>query len=417
MVLDRSRSLGLVSALALALALGCTSKKTEETIAATGGGSGFVIEAGSTGGSGIDPNYCNGLLSAQTCSQTNLQADVRTVNMLLVIDESGSMKQHPAPTDPNTKWGEMTQALQGALPDYANDINFGLLLFPYKQGGVDTTNVQASCTLEVGANSWDVNVPINAGTQNMDLVTQAVATAIPAGGTPTANALSRAYAYYTQGDGKSLKGSKWVLLATDGGPNCDSSIQCQAETCTMNLDGQCGSANINCCDVNANPDANLSCLDEAEVLKQIELLKKVDVQTYVIGIPGSEAYATTLDKMATAGGVPNPNGGAHQYYQVSANNALQGLKDALNGIITQLVKTCDITLNSTPSNPSAVLAVQDCNLIPQLTPATMDGGTGGFYIDYNQSPAHLVLAGSYCDRIMTVGANRLDIIVGCVGPN
>lgn len=424
MVLDRNRSLGVISALALAVAYGCSSKTSNDTVPATGGGGGYVVDAGASGGSGsgIDPNYCNGLLSGQTCSQTNLQADVRTVNMLLVVDESGSMNQPPIAGGTTTKWSEMTQALQGVLPDYVNDINFGLLLFPFKDGGMSTSTIQDSCTFEVGG-PLDVNVPIAAGTQNLDTVTQAVANATPAGGTPTAAALTRALAYFTQGAGKTLKGSKWVLLATDGGPNCDSSITCGADTCTQNLDGNCGSPTgpvFNCCDTSStgsNPQANLSCLDEAAVLTQIEALKKADVQTYVIGIPGSEAYASTLDKMAVAGGVPNPNGGAHQYYAVSANNALDDLKNALNGIITQLVKTCDITLNTTPSNPSTVQAVQDCNLIPQLTPSTMDGGVGGFYIDYNQSPAHLVLTGSYCNTIMTVGANRLDVIEGCYNPN
>ncbi len=425
MLFDRSRSLGVISAMALAVALGCSSKNSDTQGSTGTGGSGYCVgqcgpDAGSTGGAntGLDPNYCNGLLSGQTCSQTNLQADVRTVNMLLVLDESGSMKFSPSAADPNTKWTEMTQALQGVLPAYANDIDFGLLLYPYDKNGLDPNNAQSSCALDLDGNSWDVHVPIAHGTQNLDLVTQTVVTAQPAGGTPTANALSRAYAYYTQGAGRDLKGSKWVLLATDGGPNCNSQITCGAEACTMNLDGKCGSASLNCCDpVATNGAGNLSCLDDAAVVKQIELLKKAEIQTYVIGIPGSEAYAGTLDKMAIAGGAPNPNGGAHQYYAVSANNALQDLKDALNGIITQLVKTCDITLSSTPTNQSAVQAVADCDLIPPVTPGSLDAGAGGFYIDYGQSPAHLVLTGSYCDRIMTLGANRLDVIVGCVGPN
>lgn len=425
-------SLGLVSALALSVAFGCSSKKSDDTGGT--GGAGFVCTGSScTGDSGpggssgttLLPNYCNGLLSGQTCSQTNLQSDVRTVQMLLVIDESGSMHDPPSATDPQTKWAEMTQALSATLPTYQDNINFGLELFPYDPNGIDITSPSSSCNVPSGDPNVAVNVPIAAGASNLTAITQFVAGQTPAGGTPTAKALAQAYAYFTQGDGKALPGSKWILLATDGGPNCNSSLSCGPDTCTQNLDGKCGDGtdpNLNCCDTStasgAAAQANLSCLDQQAVVTQITQLKAAGVQTYVIGIPGSEAYATTLDAMANAGGVPNTSG-AHAYYAVSGSNALTDLQTALNTIITQLVKTCDVKLNDSPLDLSKVQTVMDCQLVPALPnnkpPAADSGVQDGFYIDYSQSPAHVVLTGTYCNRIMTVGATHLDVIEGCIG--
>ena len=41
---------------------------------------------------------------------------------------------------------------------------------------------------------------------------------------------ARAYDYFTTGAGKSLSGDRFVLLATDGGPNCNPSLTCTTAT-------------------------------------------------------------------------------------------------------------------------------------------------------------------------------------------
>jgi hypothetical protein len=440
MYLDRSRSVSFISVLALIVAWGCSSKKADSG-ADNGvgtGGSGYCppgtpgcgaggagTDSGSTGGtSTLGTDYCGGILSGQVCGQTSVQADVRNVNMLLVIDESGSMTKPPSKTDTRTKWAEMNLALSGALPTFQDDINFGLLLFPYNPAGIDpnTATFQQLCAVPDGATA--INVGIASGADNLRLILNTVQGQTPVGGTPTANALLQAYKYFTQGDGKALKGSKWILLATDGGPNCNSSLTCDAAHCTPNREGDCqnGSMTANCCDIStaqlAALNENMSCLDDQAVFDQITNLAGVGVGTYVIGIPGSEVYAATLNEMAKRGGVPNPAGatGGSYYYAVSATNTVGDLQTALDGIITQLVKTCDIKLNQSPNDPSTVQVVKDCVLVPQIpgnTPAPVDGGVDGFYINYDENPAHLILTGSYCQSIMTAGANQVSIVEGC----
>src|SRR5664279_2820192 len=161
-------SLVLTSAAVLGLVVaGCSSKSTDT---GGGGGAGNSSNAGgaghgtgganaaATGGKVATSNtgganasvgggtafnslaYCNGLFNGQSCGQTQVQADVRTVNMLLVLDESGSMNEKASPSDVLSKWGIMKVALSNALALVQNDINFGLLLYPYDPNGIDTSS-------------------------------------------------------------------------------------------------------------------------------------------------------------------------------------------------------------------------------------------------------------------------------------
>ncbi len=415
MKLDRISSLNLVSVVALTIS-GCASKTVGSNDGI--GGASFQTDGGSN--APFDPNtYCNGLFKNQSCAATIKRADLKIVNMLLVIDESGSMNAKASSTAANTKWADMKQALSTALTSVQDSINFGLKLFPYDPNGIGT-DIQSSCAVPTGPD--DVNVDIAPGTTNLQKIIDLVNAQTPGGGTPTTSALTQAYAYFTQGKGKDLEGSKWVLLATDGGPNCNSAITCTKETCTQNMDLTCAggiaTTTVNCCDTTGQPNANMSCLDDVAVVKQIATLAGVGVGTYVIGIPGSEAYAATLNKMAQAGGVPNKNGtNGELYYAVSAANPLGDLTKAFEDITSKFVKSCDITLSSSPRDPTLVQVAKDCELIPMLPGnKPTEAGADGFFVDYGSNPAHLMLTGRYCDNISTVGATTLDVIEGCIPP-
>src|SRR6185369_9103602 len=103
----------------------------------------------------------------------------------------------------------------------------------YPYSGKSGAMLSNSCEMPTGA---AVVVPVQAGTKAAPLILAALDANPPEGGTPTAAALARALAYYTTGAGKTLKGEKYVLLATDGGPNCNADLTCAAATCTVNLD-------------------------------------------------------------------------------------------------------------------------------------------------------------------------------------
>jgi hypothetical protein len=51
-------------------------------------------------------------------------------------------------------------------------------------------------------------------------------------------------------------------------------------------------------------------------------------------------------------------------------------------------------------------------MLPNNIAASDGGFQNGFYINYSQNPAHLVLSGTYCTDYMA-GTSRLDMIEGC----
>jgi len=439
MHLDRMKTLSFISA--LTLAYGCASKNNGDDTgagggysAATGGASSNAGGSTSLGGSdAIPPGYCNDMLAGLNCGQTRLEENVRVVNMLLVLDQSGSMNKPSSSAATASKWVEMKSALSGAMKPVAEDINFGLLLFPYSGNiaapGVDPNSVDPVVTCQVPTGTdpnpavavgIDLAVNPGDGLNKLNAILDVVGNSTPAGGTPTAVALEQAFSYFTEGAGSTLPGTKWVLLATDGGPNCNQDLACNAASCTQNIDCTCGNGDCNtaqnCCAPSGKTNYGFLCLDDAAVVQEIQKLATSQIKTFVVGIPGTDQYAVTLNQMANAGMMVNPNPvNGESYYAVSTTDSLKGLQDTFSTITTQLLKSCDVELQETPQSVDRVIVAIDCVKVPSVPPGTPStGGQSGFYIDYRtDGPAHLQLTGSYCDQISTLGAKHLDVITGC----
>jgi hypothetical protein len=196
------------------------------------------------------------------------------------------------------------------------------------------------------------------------------------------------------------------MLATDGGPNCNANLpaMCGTDRCTTNLDGTCNSGG-NCCEQN---NLKQLCLDDQSVLEQVTKLKDANVPTFVIGIPGTEAYAGFLDPIAEAGGRPAPAGSPRRYYAVSAQGGVQGLVDVFREITTQLVRSCEIELGKNPPDLNKVNVALECEIVPQKQ---ADGDA--WIIDQSTDPNKLIFQGRTCKWIQDNGANRVDVVYGC----
>ena len=130
-------------------------------------------------------------------------------------------------------------------------------------------------------------VPIGSGTTTVPVIVDALETYQPSGGTPTADALAHSLAYFTTGSGRTLAGTSYVLLATDGGPNCNADITCDESTCTANIEDPmntmlCGGS---CCDAMLEPLAPTNCLDEARTVDQVEALADEGISTSIHFLP------------------------------------------------------------------------------------------------------------------------------------
>jgi hypothetical protein len=290
------------------------------------------------------------------------------------------------------KWDAVKIALRDALTPVKGKISLGLEMYPNDMSGAGE-----ACAMPSGGAA--ITVPVAA--DSVDKIVDAVNAALPGGATPTAKALSLALEYFTMGAGKDLKGDKYVILATDGGPNCDTSITCGAERCTTNIDGSCDTGG-NCCDPSRS---TISCLDDAGVIKQIDALKAAGVKTFVVGIPGTEAYKSYLDQFAEHGGMMNTSGGS-KYYAVSAAGGVAGLTSVFSLITGELITSCRITLDSSAPDPTQVNVYVDDTVIPQ-------GGADGWEYDNSTDPPTITLKGRTCEQVKTKGAKVISVSYGC----
>lgn len=375
---------------------------------------------GGTGGTGIDLNLgaggmgaapgaagqpegpsasaCGSFEGLDECGVTSVEASFSSANVLLVIDKSSSMDDQPSGFELK-KWDALKAALEPALSAVESEMSFGLLIYPFgEQAEIPLDCFEGCC--EVPSDAAAIQVGVEPGASGVSKVMEALNSTAPGGGTPTAAALDAALTYFTTGEGKDLGGDRFVLLATDGGPNCGADdTTCAADHCTPNLDGLCPADEGNCCKGEGS-----YCLDDAAVIEKITALAEAGVPTFVIGIPGTEAYADYLSSFARAGGVPNPSG-EPDYYAVSAEGGVEALTQTFIDITTHLVRSCEVDLGPVAPDKKLVNVAVDCEVVPFADGAGWDIGS--------DAPTTLVLAGDACQHIESEGARRIDVVYGC----
>jgi hypothetical protein len=376
--------------------------------AGSGGGTAGSSMTVGTGGAGIETDAgpmgdgSNKYDSPDSCGQSSIQATVKVVDILLVIDKSGSMTATPNGFT-SDKWTAMKTALSGALGQVKGGISFGLELFPNNL----MTPIPTSCTSQC----WDmppgdaaIEVPVGPGTTTVPVIISKF-DAPPAGGTPTAAALKAAADYFTTGSGKNLTGDKYVLLATDGGPNGNGSLNCDKTTCTVNMDRNETGGAVNYCSASVVADGPSSCLDDQATVAQLSAMATAGIKTFVVGIPGTDPYVATLDAMAVAGGVA-ASMTSPKYFAVSAAGGVSGLQQVFESITQQLIKSCRLQLQSNPPDLGLLNVYVDKQVIPKP-------GADGWDIDMTTTPPTIVLKGATCAQVETMGATSIDVQYGC----
>jgi hypothetical protein len=409
------------------VACGSDDEPSTSMVSTDGGDNGTGANgsgANGTGANGLGANGAGGSLNIPTggadsveggassaagagCGSTRVAADPPLINVLIVVDKSASMNNKPTGFAVD-KWTALHSALAGTFDQTKTKISFGLELYPYsgKTGGALTS----SSEMPAGD---AVVVPIADGSKSAPLILKALDDNPPSGQTPTAAALARADQYFTTGAGKALQGEKYVLLATDGGPNCSQTLKaCGIETCTVNMDGLgCPSKATNCCDPkNGDADGVSNCLDEADSVAAVAALAKHGIKTFVVGIPGTEAYASTLDALALKSGVENPDA-PPAYFAVSAEKGAAGLGDVLSSITTGLVTSCKLQLRAVPPVPDDVYVVVGQTNGPGV--ALEQDEPNGWVYDNSVSPPAIVIQGSACAKLEADGAPYINVSYGC----
>jgi hypothetical protein len=329
-------------------------------------------DAGSDGGhdAGFD---------APVCMPGHFPLTPQTAELMLVIDRSASMRQTiagetGAPMD-QWRWTILRAALSDALGSLDPRVLVGAKFFPNAIPAGTMPTTEQACS---GTDAVDVHCAPDTAPMILSLFTSTD----PNGGTPTAVALDRAV------DGFSATAERrFMLLATDGAPNCNSMLDRFACTCTSPGDACTNPAGV--------PGA-FSCLDEDRTLETLAGLFDRGIPTYVVGIEGPE-FGDVLDAMAVAGGRPRTVPGERAFYSVrSAAQLHQALMD-----ITSSISACNFTTPSLPPDDARFSIAIDGTTVPE---DPMNGWTWS-----DRTRGELELHGAACADAQT--GMRIEAII------
>ena len=307
-------------------------------------------------------------------------------NLYFVLDRSGSMLD-------DNKWTTVRQVVSNVVQKIGPRANFGVAIFADPSGGINSCVAgKQVMPLTVG----DSPAGTAGVTTNEVIDTTNVAAE---GGTPTATTFV-ALAPLLEG----FSGNTFVILATDGAPNCDEAASCDVSQCSYNIDNDEGCPTggpPNCCDPSetGTPGVQGGCVDTGPTVSAVAALKAKNIPTYVIGLPGSEAYASVLDQVATAGGTARAS--EPLYYSVATADAT-ALEAQLAQIAAKITASCVFPLSPPPSDPSLLNVYFDDVVVPK------DANNG-----WTLNGSTLTLVGTSCAKVLSGQVLNLRVIAGC----
>jgi hypothetical protein len=285
-------------------------------------------------------------------------------DMLLVVDVSGSMcsplfESFPAMT---SKLAIMKTALRNLVEAKEARINFGMMLFP--AGG------------ECGAGTVRNPIaPRNAApiVATLNTLRDGIfdCATMNTGATPTHISLDAALDYYATIPENPI--GRYVLLATDGLPNCGAE----------------------------QPDGSTAETVD-ETVAAIEALHAAGIQTYVLGFgSGFSGGGAALSRMATAGGTMRP---------YNASSAAE-LDTALDMIAAEILPaSCTIELSGPMRDPRLFqVSFDGGGLIPRN-----EAHTSGW--DYDPATNTITFYGAECTQLQSGSVANVDVDFGCPGP-
>jgi hypothetical protein len=344
-------------------------------------GGGTVLSPNSGG-----PPMCSLGPNGGVCACVDQPLLIDPPNLYFVLDRSGSMNA-------DNKWPTVIATLGQLVVALGPRANLGAAVFPSPGG-------EAPDQCEAGVEVFPTrpgDSPAGRAGPTATTLLEVLGQIAAAGGTPTAATLA-ALAPHVE----ALPGKTFVILATDGGPNCDAALTCNVSDCQPNLEGDlgCPVAGPSCC----TPDTAgaEACLDRDATVAAVTALSASGIPVYVVGVPGTGPYGQpgqVLDLLARAGGTAR--GSEPEFYQVTSTDQA-ALKSVLFRIAALATASCTLTLNNAPPDPSNVNVFLDEQPIAQAGPDgwTIDGQT-------------VTIVGQSCARITSGSVLDVRVVAGC----
>lgn len=287
-------------------------------------------------------------------------------DVLIVLDRSGSMALTLNP---------LKNAVNRIVDASDDRIWFGLMPFPSSVPPNECRMIAPATECAAPATPHVTPGPLRAP----DIAAALSGIGI-CGSTPTSRTLANARSYLASAP---TGHTPYVLLVTDGVPNCNSSLDWHTCTC---LDTETG-----CTD---RPEA---CLDDAASYAAIDGLLADGVRTYVMALgrwAGSDR--DVLNNMAV-------HGGTEHFYPAEDTASILSTFEAIMGTI---VVSCTFDLHPGPeTDPTQVnLYVGD-----ELVPRDPSHGNGWDYVDEDTVEFY----GPSCDTILAGDVGAVHAAYGC----
>lgn len=334
------------------------------------------------------------------CVPGRFALDRRGAEIMFVIDRSNSMAfSLEGATNPGmlpTRWQVLRDALQMVLPMFERTVSFGAKFYP-QVVAPNNPDLMANCTSAPG-------IDLAPALGNSTPLINFFRTTRPGGGTPTHDGLRQASQYLRARPGRGS--ARYIVLATDGGPNCNAMPPVPHTSCV------CTSSDPNAC--RADPRVGpFNCLDDARTVALIrEIATPADpallaIPVYVVGLDGSmmsrEDLLGVLDAMAVAGTRPRPAmPGERRYYSVRRPEDLQS---AFQTIVAPLAR-CAYVTPSRPDNPDEI----DIEVNGRLVPRDATRNEGWDWTD--ASFGEITFFGAACTQASATNAT-VSARVGC----
>lgn len=347
-----------------------------------------VIEAGAPDDAGF-------------CGEEFLREVNNAPTLYFVVDRSGSMSEE-IPGSILSKYQAARATLAEVLLPLGHRLRYGAAVFPpFRTTTGCEPGEEVFATRPGDPPSFAAASEL--GPELRALLDRLGASA-PEGGTPTAPTL-RELAPMLRG----LEGEKAVVLMTDGAPNCNGELACGVGECSLNIEkrnlsGRACQGSFNCCDSDqAGDGAEFYCVDSDASVAAVEELAADGIRTFVVGMPGAEAYADVLDRLAVAGGTARaaPEG-EPLFYGVSDEGELH---DVMREIGTGIAIRCEIELEEPPAEPSLVNVYFDGELVPRDSENGWDWGREDF--------TRIEVFGEACARLGSGEVLEARAVFGC----
>ncbi len=355
--------------------------------------------AGNSGDIGVGGGQDSGPPAADApglCGNDILTAQ-HAPNLYFVLDRSGSMSDLMEREGVSeSKLNASRRAIETVLQAVGHRVQYGAAVFPS-----DSLDGCAAGREVFPTQRGDTTAAT--GGQSGATLTRLMGSLLAygaGGGTPAAATLRKLSEPISR-----LEGTSYVLLFTDGGPNCNANAVCSTDACIPDIERQvlqggrvCG-IDLLCCEDDDFADPGAGCIDETAVAA-ITNLATSGVNTYVIGLPGASTYADVLSDMAAAGRTERPADAAEAYYAVDSTPALVA---TLSDITLDLALGCQIELSNPPPDPNDVNVYLDNNLIKS------DPENGWTYADESTIELH----GEACEALESGAVRKVQIVAGC----